>query len=140
MDEKADRTRSNGSDVPTDDRKKSGRSACLMGCMIFFGVIVLICAGGVFSLYLIGKGSMEAVTEFEERIVTEYPQGYEPGVLTKSFSQLISGVLTCRITPEEFLAIYYRFFLSMLDGALTPSELQGIVMYIEEASAGELEP
>ena len=110
-----------------------------MGCLIFFGIIVLIFAGGVFSIYLVGKGSMEAVSEFEKRIVTEYPEGYEPGVLTQSFSQLISGVLTCRITSEEFLSIYFRFFLSMLDGTLTPNELKGIVTYIEEASVGKLE-
>ena len=139
MDEITDRNGSNGRDAPTNDQKKSGRSACLTGCLIAFGIVVLIFAGGVFSVYMIGKGSMEAVSAFEERIVTEYPEGYEPGVLTRSFSQLISGVLTCRITSEEFLTIYFRFFFSMLDGTLTPNELQGIVTYIEEASVGDLE-
>jgi hypothetical protein len=139
MDQRTKNARSNGNDASTEDRKKRKRPACLTGCLIVFGVILLIFAGGVFSIYLIGKGSMDAVSEFEERIVTEYPEGYEPGALTQSFSQLISGVLTCQITSEEFLTIYFRFFFSMLDGALTPSELKGIVTYIEEATAGELE-
>lgn len=139
MGDETDRNGSGGRDIETDDQKKEGRSACLTGCLILFGVLVLLCAGGVFSIYLAGKGSMEAVTRFEERIVTEYPEGYKSGSLTRSFTQLISGVLTCRITPEEFLTIYYRFFLAMLDGTLTPNEFKGIVTCIEEASAGELE-
>lgn len=140
MGDEKDRNGSSGREVPADDRKKSGRSACLTGCLILFGVLVLLCAGGVFSIYMVGKGSMEAVSRFEERIITEYPEGYEPGSLTRSFSQLISGVLTCQITSEEFLTIYFRFFLSMLDGTLTPNEFRGIVTYIEEASVGKLEP
>jgi len=139
MGDTTDRGESNGRDVPNEDLKKTGRSACLTGCLILFGILVLIFAGGVFSIYLVGKGSMEAVSEFEERIVTEYPEGYEPGSLTHSFSQLISGVLTCEITSEEFLTIYFRFFVSMIDGALTQNEFKSIVKYIEEASAGELE-
>jgi hypothetical protein len=140
MEDKAGLSDSSGRDASADDRKKPGRSACLTGCLIFFGVLVLLFAGGVFSIYLVGKGSMEAVSRFEERVVTEYPEGYEPGSLTRSFSQLISGVLTCNITSEEFFTIYFRFFLAMLDGALTPNEFRSIVTYIEEASAGELEP
>ena len=129
----------NNQDAPTDDTQKPKRSACLMGCLIIFGVMVLIFAGGVFSMYLVGKGSMEAVARFEERIVTEYPEGYESGVLTESFATLIRGVLNCSITSEEFLTIYFRFLISMVDGALTPEELRSIVTYIEEASVGEIE-
>lgn len=140
MGDEKDRNGSSGRDIPDNDQKKTGRSACLTGCLILFGVVVLLCAGGVFSIYLAGKGSMEAVSRFEERIVTEYPEGYESGSLTRSFSQLISGVLTCRITSEEFLTIYYKFFFAMLDGALTPNEFRGIVTCIDEASAGKLEP
>jgi hypothetical protein len=139
MEDKTSQTGSNDSNGSTDEQKKSGRSACLTGCLIVFGVLLLIFAGGVFSIYLVGKGSMEAVSEFEERIVTEYPEGYEPGVLSRSFSQLISGVVACEITSEEFFTIYFRFFMAMLDGVLTPSELKSIVTYIDEASAGNLQ-
>ena len=139
MDDKMNHREPNDGNGSPDEQKKSGRSACLTGCLIVFGVLLLIFAGGVFSIYLVGKGSMEAVSEFEERIVTEYPEGYEPGVLTRSFSRLISGVVACEITSEEFLTIYFKFFMAMLDGALTPSELKSIVTYIEEASAGELQ-
>jgi len=139
MSDTENQTQSDDRDAATDNQEKSGRSTCLTGCLIVFGVMLLVFAGGLFSIYLIGKGSMEAVADFEERIITEYPEGYESGVLARSFSQLVSGVLTCEITSEEFLTIYFKFFVSMLDGALTPDELRGIVTYIDEASTGKLE-
>jgi hypothetical protein len=118
--------------TPTDPGT-GRRSACLYGCLVAVGIVVILSAVGVWTAYRTAGGALRALERLEAEGEAALPPGVTLQEATLVWEEFIDGLMYGSIRPETGASILSRLFLDASDGVLTREEIGSILEQMRRA-------